>query len=65
MPEADIEWNVEKILWIFYMYLDANGDLPDIVTSRRFSLLDAYPLRDHLLDLDDTEHGFLSFHLSG
>ena len=55
VPEADIEWNVGKNTLDFYMYLDANGDLPDIMTSRRFSLLDAYPLRDHLLDLDDTE----------
>lgn len=55
VPEADIEWNVGKNTLDFYMYLDANGDLPDIMTSRRFSLLDAYPLRDHLLDLDGTE----------
>lgn len=55
VPEADIEWNVGKNTLDFYHYLDANGDLPDIMTSRRFSLLDAYPLRDHLLDLDGTE----------
>lgn len=55
VPEANVEWNVGKNNLDFYVYLDENGDLPDIMTSRRFSLLDAYPLRDHLLDLDGTE----------
>lgn len=55
VPEADIEWNVGKNTIDFYLYLDENGDLPDIMTSRRFSLLDAYSIRDHLLDLDGTE----------
>lgn len=55
VPEADIEWNVGKNTLDFYLYLNENDDLPDIMTSRRFSLLDAYPLRDRLLDLDGTE----------
>lgn len=55
VPEADIEWCVGKNDLDFYSYRQEHGDLPDIITNRRFSLLDAYELRDHLLDLSETE----------
>lgn len=55
VPEADIEWSVGKNDLEFYGYMQENGDLPDIITNRRFSLLDAYELRDHLMDLSETE----------
>lgn len=61
VPEADIEWNVGKNNLDFYIYLMENNDLPDIMTSRRFSLLDAYPLREHLFDLNETDLA-ASFH---
>lgn len=61
VPEADIEWNVGKNNLDFYIYLMDNNDLPDIMTSRRFSLLDAYPLREHLFDLNETDLA-ASFH---
>ncbi len=40
----------------YYKDLLARGeDLPDIITCRRFSLNDAAPLADHLMDLSQTE----------
>ena len=35
--------------------LDRGEELPDIITCRRFSLNDAAPLADHLMDLSQTE----------
>ena len=55
VPEADIEWMVGKNDLDFYIYLQEQNSLPDIISNRRFSLLDAYPLREHLLDLSETE----------
>ena len=40
----------------YYKDLLARGDkIPDIITCRRFSLNDAAPLADHLMDLSQTE----------
>ena len=55
VPEADIEWNVGKNTLDFYTYLQRQDDLPDIMTSRRFSLIDARPLKNDMLDLSGTE----------
>lgn len=55
VPEADIEWNVGKNTLDFYTYLQKQKDLPDIMTSRRFSLIDAQSLKEDLLDLSETE----------
>lgn len=55
VPDADIEWSVGKNSVDFYLYLQENSDLPDIMTSRRFSLLDADALSGSLLNLDETE----------
>ena len=38
----------------FYKFLDENGGLPDIITCCRFSLHDASPLKDSLMDLSTT-----------
>lgn len=55
VPDADIEWSVGKNTLDFYTYLQKHDDLPDIMTSRRFSVLDAQPLKDSLLDLSETD----------
>lgn len=55
VPDADIQWSVGKNSLAFYLYLQEKDGLPDIMTSRRFSLLDAYELQDSLLDLNETE----------
>ena len=39
----------------FYKFMNENGQLPDIITSRRFSLHDAAALKDQLMDLSTTE----------
>lgn len=38
----------------FYTFLEKNGGLPDIITCCRFSLHDASPLKDSLMDLSTT-----------
>ena len=38
----------------FYKFLNENGGLPDIITCCRFSLHDANPLKDSLMDLSTT-----------
>ena len=38
----------------FYKFLNENGGLPDIITCCRFSLHDASPLKDSLMDLSTT-----------
>lgn len=38
----------------FYRFLKENGGLPDIITCCRFSLHDANPLKDSLMDLSTT-----------
>ena len=55
VPDAEIEWSVGKNTLDFYTYLQKNDDLPDIMINRRFSVLDAQPLKDSLLDLSETE----------
>ena len=39
------------MIWIFTRFLEENGGLPDIITCCRFSLHDASPLKDSLMDL--------------
>ena len=55
VPDAEIEWSVGKNTLNFYTYLQKHDDLPDIMTSRRFSVLDAQTLKDSLLDLSETD----------
>ena len=54
-PEAEIEFVVGNNDLDFYQFLKKNGELPDIITNRRFSLYDAQDLQDQLLDLSSTE----------
>lgn len=55
IPEAEIEFVVGNNDLDFYQFLKENGELPDIITNRRFSLYDAQDLQDQLLDLSSTE----------
>ncbi len=41
-------------IWIFTNFLNENGGLPDIITCCRFSLHDAAPLKDSLMNLATT-----------
>lgn len=55
VPEVEIEFVVGNNDLDFYRFLQENGELPDIITNRRFSLFDAGKLQEHLLDLSKTE----------
>lgn len=55
LPDVDIEWVMGNNDLDHYSFLQENGELPDIITTRRFSVNDAAPLQPHLLDLSDTE----------
>lgn len=54
LPDVNIEFVVGNNDLDFYKFLDENGGLPDIITCCRFSLHDASPLKDSLLDLSTT-----------
>ena len=54
LPDINIEFVVGNNDLDFYKFLDENGGLPDIITCCRFSLHDASPLKDSLLDLSTT-----------
>ena len=67
-PQYDISFVVAHNNMDYYKDLmDRTGELPDIITCRRFSLNDAASLSDHLLDLSSTEiagtiyHGYLEY----
>ncbi|MGN0658974.1 MAG: 5'-nucleotidase C-terminal domain-containing protein [Emergencia sp.] len=55
VPDVDIEWIVGVNDLDFYNYLNRYGELPDIITCRRFSLFDTAGFSDNLLDLNGTE----------
>lgn len=55
LPDVDIEFIVGNNDLDYYRFLEENGELPDIITCRRFSLYDAQPLKDSLLDLSATD----------
>lgn len=54
LPDINIEFVVGNNDLDFYKFLDENGGLPDIITCCRFSLRDASPLKDSLMDLSTT-----------
>ena len=54
LPDINIEFVVGNNDLDFYRFLDENGGLPDIITCCRFSLHDASPLKDSLMDLSTT-----------
>ena len=51
LPDINIEFVVGNNDLDFYMFLKEHGGLPDIITCCRFSLHDARPLKDSLMDL--------------
>ncbi len=55
LPDVDIEWMVGRNDLAYYLFLNEHGALPDIITSRRFSLHDAKLLRDNLVNVAETE----------
>ncbi|MGN0962590.1 MAG: ABC transporter substrate-binding protein, partial [Clostridia bacterium] len=54
-PDVEFEFILIPNSTDYYRYLDENGELPDIMTVRRFSLGDAVVLKDSLYDLCDTD----------
>lgn len=54
LPDVNIEFIVGNNDLDFYKFLQENGGLPDIITCCRFSLHDAAPLKDSLMDLATT-----------
>lgn len=57
LPETNIEFIVGNNNLDYYTFLNENGGLPDIITCCRFSLADAQPLKDSLMDLSQTNVG--------
>ena len=51
LPDVNIEFIVGNNDLDFYKFLQQNGGLPDIITCCRFSLHDAAPLKDSLMNL--------------
>ena len=51
LPDVNIEFIVGNNDLDFYKFLQENGGLPDIITCCRFSLHDAVPLKDSLMNL--------------
>lgn len=54
LPDVNVEFVVGNNDLDFYKFLNENGGLPDIITCCRFSLHDARPLKNDLLDLSMT-----------
>ena len=54
LPDVNIEFIVGNNDLDFYKFLQQNGGLPDIITCCRFSLHDAAPLKNSLMDLSTT-----------
>ena len=53
-PDSNVLFVVGNNDLDFYRFLNENGGLPDIITCCRFSLHDASPLKDSLMDLSTT-----------
>ena len=54
LTDINVEFVVGNNNLDFYKFLKENGGLPDIITCCRFSLHDASPLKDGLMDLSTT-----------
>ena len=54
LPDVNVEFIVGNNDLDFYKFLQQNGGLPDIITCCRFSLHDAAPLKDSLMNLATT-----------
>lgn len=55
LPDLEIQFVVGNNDLDFYRFLSNHGALPDIITSRRFSLYDSAELKDSLMDLSTTQ----------
>ena len=55
IPDVNIEFVVGNNDLDFYKFMNENGELPDIITMRRFALHDAAEIKDQLMDLSTTE----------
>ena len=64
LPDINIEFVVGNNDLDFYRFLNENGGLPDIITCCRFSLHDASPLKDSLMDLSTTNEAGAVYNLS-
>ena len=60
LPDVNIEFIVGNNDLDFYKFLKENGGLPDIITCCRFSLHDAAPLKDSLMNLALTNEAGVS-----
>lgn len=54
-PEVDFTFYVATNSADFYRFKEQQGDLPDILTIRRFALRDVAGWKESLMDLSDTE----------
>lgn len=54
-PEYDLEVVQAFNTMDYYTYLNENGNLPDIISCRRFSINDAAHMSDLLMDLSETD----------
>ena len=54
LPDVNVQFVVGNNDLDFYKFMAENGALPDIITCCRFSLHDAAPLKDSLMDLSTT-----------
>ena len=54
LPDVNIQFVVGNNDLDFYNFMEKYGGLPDIITCCRFSLHDAAPLKDSLMDLSTT-----------
>ncbi|MCM1489119.1 MAG: extracellular solute-binding protein [Firmicutes bacterium] len=54
-PDVDFTFYIATNSTDFYRFKNDNGDLPDILTVRRFALRDVVDWKDSLMDLSGTE----------
>lgn len=55
LPDINMEFVVGNNDLEFYQFMKDNNALPDIITTRRFSLHDAVGIKEQLMDLSSTE----------
>ena len=55
LPDVNIEFVVGNNDLDFYKFMNEHGELPDIITCRRFSINDAAHMSNMLMDLSKTE----------
>lgn len=55
IPEADVVFVTGQNSMSYYEFMRENDSMPDILTVRRMSMIDAENLREDLMDLSETE----------